>query len=165
MNDYLYSPWRMDYILGKKAEECIFCLPIDGSEDEKHLVVHRDEHCFVILNLYPYNNGHLMVVPVRHVNRLALLNKVERNALFGVVVWAEQALEDIYHPEGINIGLNLGRAAGAGVDAHLHVHLVPRWQGDVNFMSCVGGVRVIPEAFERTYLLFKEYFDKGTGKP
>lgn len=162
-NQYLYSPWRLDYILSHKEEGCIFCQKPAAADDEKHLILHRGQHCFVIMNLYPYNNGHLMVVPYRHVSRLSSLPAEELTDLFLTVQLTEHVLDSVYHPDGINIGLNLGKAAGAGIDEHLHVHLVPRWSGDANFMSVVGGIRVIPEAYERTYHLLKEQFDNAKG--
>jgi ATP adenylyltransferase len=156
---YIYSPWRLEYVLSKKGKECIFCHNEKETDDAKHLIVYRSTFSYVIINLYPYNNGHLMVVPFRHVSSLVDLTEDEMNDLFKTVQFTENVLRKAYHPEGINIGLNLGKAAGAGIDEHLHVHLVPRWVGDCNFMSVVGGVRVIPEAFEQTYKLLQEQFD------
>ncbi|HNX00361.1 MAG TPA: HIT domain-containing protein [Candidatus Cloacimonadota bacterium] len=156
---YIYSPWRLDYILSEKEKGCILCHKPDANEDEKHFIVYRSKLSYVMLNLYPYNNGHVMVVPFRHVSSLTDLDPGELQDLFEVVQLTEKVLRNAYHPEGINIGLNLGKAAGAGIDEHLHVHLVPRWSGDCNFMSVIGGIRVIPEAFERTYNLLQEQFD------
>jgi ATP adenylyltransferase len=161
MSDVIYSPWRLKYILSKKDEECIFCVRPSVENDEKHFILYRSKHSFVILNLYPYNNGHLMVVPFRHVAQLSLLKKEEIDDLFETVQLCEKIIQKAYSPDGMNIGINLGRAAGAGIDTHLHVHIVPRWNGDVNFMTAVGGTRVIPEAFERTFKLLKEHFDKA----
>ena len=124
------------------ASGCIFC---DTSEARESLIVARGALCFVILNLYPYNSGHLMVVPVRHIASLALATADELNELMALTRDAEVALTEAYRPEGINAGLNLGRPAGAGVAEHLHMHLVPRWTGDTSFMSVVGNVRVLPE--------------------
>ncbi len=160
---YLYSPWRLDYILSEKEKGCIFCIKPEANEDDKHFIVYRSEFCFVILNIYPYNNGHIMVVPYRHVSQLSDLNDDERNDLFAVVQKAEKVLNENYKPQGINIGMNLGKAAGAGIEEHIHVHLVPRWDGDNNFMSTIGGYRVIPESFERAYLQLKEQFDRLKG--
>ena len=150
-NKYLYSPWRLDYILSGKCEGCIFCCKPEAGDDEKHLIVHRSRHCYVILNLYPYNNGHIMVVPYEHSGNLSGLSEVAMSDVFHTVSLAEQVLTEVYKCEGINIGINIGKAAGAGVDEHIHVHLVPRWFGDCNFMTVVGGERVIPEAFESTW--------------
>jgi ATP adenylyltransferase len=159
MPEILYAPWRMSYILSEKEKRCIFCLG-DQADDEKHYVLWRGKHTFAIINMFPYNNGHIMVVPYRHVPRLNDLTVEECTDLFQSVRLAERVLEKVYHPGGINIGMNLGRAAGAGIEEHLHVHLVPRWDGDGNFMTVVGGTRVVPEGFESTYRRLKEQFDK-----
>lgn len=161
---YLYSPWRLDYILSGKCEGCIFCCRDKASEDVKHLIVYRSKHCYVMLNLYPYNNGHIMVVPDAHVAKLSDLTKSAAQNLFETVRLAESVLYDVYKCEGMNIGINLGKAAGAGVDEHVHVHLVPRWTGDVNFMTVVGGERVIPEAFELAFKKLKTAFSVRKGK-
>jgi ATP adenylyltransferase len=125
------------------AQSCIFC---DApARDDEPLIVARGAHAFVILNLYPYNSGHLMVVPYRHVATLAGLSAEELTEAAGLTQRAEIALTEVYQPQGINVGINLGRPAGAGVADHVHVHLVPRWTGDTNFMSVVGNVRVLPE--------------------
>ncbi len=157
---YLYSPWRIDYILSEKEDGCIFCLKPEANKDQDNGIVFRSSHCFVIQNLYPYNNGHIMVVPYRHVSSLFELNADELQDLFATVRLSEKALKDCYQCEGLNIGINEGKAAGAGIAEHIHVHLVPRWIGDVNFMTVVGGKRVIPEAFDVTFIKLKEQFDK-----
>lgn len=156
--DVLYSPWRLQYILSKKRKECIFCIPEIARNAKEHFVTYVSEHSFVILNLYPYNNGHLMVVPKRHVPNLSDLPETEITDLFKLVQMTERVLKKVYSPEGINIGLNLGRCAGAGIDDHLHVHILPRWTGDSNFMTSVSGTRVIPENFEVTYEKVREAF-------
>jgi ATP adenylyltransferase len=156
---YIYSPWRLDYVLSKKEKDCIFCHKPSTEDDSKHMILYRSSHSYVIINLYPYNNGHVMAVPFRHVSSLIDLTPDEVCDLFETVQLTEKVLRNAYHPEGINIGLNLGKAAGAGIDEHLHVHLVPRWVGDCNFMSVIGGIRVIPEAFEKTFNLLQEQFD------
>jgi len=160
MTDILYSPWRMDYINSQKEEGCIFCLEHREAEDEKHLILYRSEFSFVIMNLFPYNNGHLMVVPRRHTSSLLSLEESERNDLFELVQKTTGIINAYYHPDGFNIGMNIGKAAGAGIDEHIHVHIVPRWSGDVNFMTSTSGVRVIPEKFENAYQRLKEQFDK-----
>lgn len=166
-NQFLYSPWRLDYILSEKANGCIFCHKPDAKDDKKHLIVHRSQYCYVILNLYPYNNGHVMVVPYQHISSLAGLNKDILNDVFATVQITEKILYKIYKCEGLNIGINEGKAAGAGIDEHVHVHLVPRWVGDVNFMSVINGIRVIPEAFDTAYdklkIAFADYA-KSCGK-
>ncbi|HCX73333.1 MAG TPA: HIT family hydrolase [Candidatus Cloacimonas sp.] len=158
-NKVLHSPWRLDYILSNKDKKCIFCIRPSSENDRKHLIVHRSAYCYVIMNMYPYNNGHIMAIPYRHVNSLQQLDTQELNDLFQTVQLCEKVLKDVYSPDGINIGLNLGKAAGAGIDDHLHVHIVPRWTGDVNFMNSIGGVRVVPESFESVYNKLKEQFD------
>lgn len=161
---YLYSPWRLDYILSEKCVGCIFCCKPDAQDDEKHLIVYRSSHCYIILNLYPYNNGHIMVVPFEHTSTLSGLSQAALNDVFSTVQLAESVLYDVYHCEGVNIGMNIGKAAGAGIDEHIHVHLVPRWQGDGNFMSVVGGERVIPEAFEAAFTKLKSAFEQHKPK-
>lgn len=144
----LWAPWRLDYVTGAArgaAPACVFCAALDAAKPSPH-VVFRGERVFVILNKYPYNNGHLMVVPVRHVARLAEASPAELTELITLARMAEQALTEAYGAHGINVGMNIGRPAGAGVVGHLHVHLVPRWDGDTNFMTVVGDTRVVPEA-------------------
>jgi ATP adenylyltransferase len=160
-NDILYSPWRLKYILSEKEGKCIFCDRTSKEEDEKHFILHRSVHCFVIMNMYPYNNGHLMVVPYNHTSSLTDLSKEEVDDVFETVQECESILRKVYNPEGINIGMNIGKAAGAGIDEHIHVHILPRWSGDVNFFSVIGGTRVVPESFERAYFALKEQFDNG----
>jgi ATP adenylyltransferase len=157
---YLYSPWRLQYILSGKCSGCIFCTKPAAKDDEQHLIVHRSKHCYVIMNLYPYNNGHIMVVPFEHADSLAKLSKAAYTDVFATVRLAETVLNKVYKCEGMNIGINIGKAAGAGIDGHIHVHLVPRWSGDGNFMSVVGGERVIPEAFEQAARKLRTAFAK-----
>ncbi|MCD4795729.1 MAG: HIT domain-containing protein [Candidatus Cloacimonetes bacterium] len=159
MKDILYSPWRIKYILSKKEKECIFCLKPSAEHDEKHLILYRSKNSFVIMNAFPYNNGHLMVVPNKHASELNDLSTDEICNLFETVRLCEKVLKKVYSPDGLNIGLNLGKSAGAGIDDHLHVHIVPRWSGDVNFMTTTAGTRVIPESFEKAYKQLKEQFD------
>ncbi|MGQ0732894.1 MAG: HIT family protein [Acidobacteriota bacterium] len=130
-------------------DRCVFCEALTDREG-RALIVSEGATCFVILNLYPYNAGHLMVVPRRHVGTLEALAVDELSELAGLTRHSEMALTEVYHPQGLNVGMNLGRPAGAGVVDHLHVHLVPRWTGDTNFMSVVGNVRVIPEDLAQT---------------
>jgi ATP adenylyltransferase len=146
----LWSPWRLQYVTGAdQATGCVFCQALD-TVAESPLVVFRGRLAFVILNLYPYNNGHLMVVPTRHVGSLAAATPEELAEVIELTRRSEMALGEAYAPHGLNVGINLGKAAGAGVLDHLHVHLVPRWSGDTNFMSVVGDVRVLPEELEQT---------------
>jgi ATP adenylyltransferase len=128
---------------------CVFCEALRGESDQS-LIVFRGTSCFVILNLYPYNNGHVMVVPLRHVARLADLSLDEATEMMGLTRAVEMALQELYQPHGFNMGLNLGKSAGAGVLDHLHMHVVPRWHGDTNFMTVVGQTRVLPEELAHT---------------
>lgn len=147
----LWTPWRREYVTaaGKDASGCIFCDALANDTDAS-LIVFRGATCFVILNLYPYNSGHLMVVPRRHVGRLAGLSPEETTELMGLTRVVEMALQELYQPHGFNMGLNLGKPAGAGVLDHLHMHVVPRWNGDTNFMTVVGDTRVLPEDLAST---------------
>ena len=157
---YLYSPWRLDYILGEKATDCVMCRYQALGSDEENLIVHRSKHCYVMLNRYPYNNGHVMVVPYAH---KSFLDELELDAwldMSQIIRETERILKEVYRCDGLNIGLNLGSAAGAGIAEHLHVHLVPRWTGDSNFMSVVSGERVIPESFESAFSKLKPQFAK-----
>jgi ATP adenylyltransferase len=155
----LWSPWRLAYVSGGESKGCVFC-DAQTSERATPLVLFGGTTCFVILNLYPYNNGHLMVVPRRHVATLAEATRDELTELVGLTRVAEMALTEAYHPQGLNVGMNLGRAAGAGVADHMHVHVVPRWAGDTNFMTVVGEVRVLPEELEQTAARLRPIFEK-----
>jgi ATP adenylyltransferase len=154
----LWAPWRLAYIQRAHPEGCIFCRAVAGADDRAALVVHRRPRTFVIMNLFPYNSGHVMVVPNRHVSRPSDLDDAERLDLMQSTVLSLRAQEGVFHPEGSNVGMNLGRAAGAGIDDHLHIHVVPRWVGDTNFMPVLGDVKVIPEHLEATYDRLVEAF-------
>lgn len=164
MSDILYSPWRLKYVISKKGKECIFCLKPDKKKDEKHLILFRSELSFVIMNTFPYNNGHLMVVPNQHAAKLTDLSNEEMKDLFKTVQLCEKVINTVYSPDGINVGINIGKAAGTGIDEHLHVHIVPRWLGDASFITSTAGTRVIPESFDRAYKLLKEQFDNEKDK-
>ncbi|GAB4328107.1 MAG: HIT domain-containing protein [Candidatus Zixiibacteriota bacterium] len=137
----LYAPWREEFILGPKPDGCIFCDP-QNQPGVRELILHEDRRVFVVLNRYPYNSGHLMVIPYRHVAMLEDLQVEERNDLMELVSVASRIINEEIKPAGLNIGMNLGRAGGAGVEGHLHVHLVPRWIGDNNFMPVLSDTRV-----------------------
>jgi ATP adenylyltransferase len=149
--DRLWTPWRLAYVTEASVEApgCIFCEALAQIETEP-LIVHRGHAAFVILNKFPYNNGHLMVVPHRHVGWLGALEPAELDEIMRLTQAAERALRDVYRPHGFNMGLNLGKSAGAGVLDHLHMHVVPRWNGDTNFISVVGETRVLPEELPMT---------------
>lgn len=148
---HLLSPWRMKYFQSFKKNGCVFCDAIASEEDDKNYIVYRSEHSFVILNLYPYTSGSLMVLPYQHVPQLDDLTAEVRFEMIELVNKVTQVLTTIYRPQGFNIGINMGEAAGAGIEQHLHIHIVPRWNGDTNFMTAVGQVRVLPETLEETY--------------
>ena len=153
--DHLWSPWRLDYIIGPKDTACVFC---KAPAEADPLVVFRGALAYVILNLYPYNNGHLMVVPFRHESTLAALSREEMNEIGLLTQRSETVLREAYRLEGINVGVNLGSAAGAGIKEHVHVHLVPRWNGDTNFMTAVGQTRVLPEDIRSTAARLRPLF-------
>ena len=150
--EHIWSPWRMAYIQSEKNEEgCIFCQELSKPDGESNLIVLRGERAFVILNRYPYTSGHVMVVPFNHVPGLAGLDAETRAEMMELAVQATSVLEKIYQPQGFNLGVNIGEAAGAGITGHVHLHVVPRWYGDTNFMSSLGSTRVLPETLEETY--------------
>ena len=157
--DQLFAPWRMHYILGPKPDECVFCIPKDAEEDRKRLVLARAKLSFVIMNKYPYNSGHVMICPYRHVSELTDLTPSESAEMMTVLTACTAVLKDALHPQGLNAGLNLGEAAGAGITAHLHFQLVPRWNGDNSFMAVSGQTRVIPELLLETYDRLKPHFE------
>ena len=156
----LYASWRMSYIEAPKHEGCIFCdFPAEHKDDE-HFIVHRGESCFVIMNLYPYNPGHMMVIPYRHTNVYESLTESEVLEMHSLTARAVTVLKNVMHPDGFNMGINLGRTAGAGVDGHLHRHIVPRWNGDNNFMPVIGETRVISDAIANSWRKIKDAWDE-----
>jgi ATP adenylyltransferase len=158
--DRLWTPWRLAYVTGSgDARGCVFCSALT-SDDAAPLVLFRGPTCFAILNLFPYNNGHLMVVPNRHVGSLAEATREELAELIELTRRAEIALQEAYTPHGMNMGINLGKPAGAGVLDHLHVHVVPRWNGDTNFMTIVGETRVLPEELPHTAERLRPLFER-----
>jgi ATP adenylyltransferase len=156
----LWTPWRLAYVSGgDESKGCIFCAALED-DDAAPLILFRGPSCFVILNLFPYNNGHLMVVPNRHVASLGDTTADERVELMDLTRHAEAALTEAYAPHGMNMGINLGKPAGAGVPGHLHMHVVPRWSGDTNFMTVVGQTRVLPEELPATAEKLRPIFER-----
>ena len=156
----LWTPWRIDYILGPKPDTCVFCIPNSTAEDAERLILYRGKYAFIIMNKYPYSNGHIMVCPYRHVMQLSDVPINELHEIIELIQKSSVVLKEHFHCEGINVGLNQGEAAGAGIREHLHFHLVPRWNGDSSFMAVFDEVRTIPEHLSRSYAALKPYFDK-----
>ncbi len=150
--DYLWTPWRYQYV-SKSAPPlgCIFCISSSEKRDKEHLIVHRGEHNFVILNRYPYSTGHLMIAPYEHIATLEAASEPAIHEMMRLAREAEIHLREVYRPQGLNLGMNLGESAGAGVPGHIHMHVLPRWVGDTNFMTTVSETRVLPETLEVTY--------------
>jgi ATP adenylyltransferase len=162
--EHLWSPWRLQYVTGGSAPPgCVFCTADTGADAmQAALVVYRGQTCYVILNLFPYNNGHLMVVPGRHIATLSEATPDELHEMMQLTQRAERVLRQAYQPHGLNVGINIGRAAGAGVADHLHIHLVPRWNGDTSFMTTVGETRVLPEALDATAERLRPLFEAAS---
>ncbi len=158
----LFAPWRHAYVTrAADPGACVFCAA-PTSPDGQALIVHEGRSAFVILNLFPYTSGHLMVVPRRHLSTLAVLTPDELREIGELIQVSERVLTEAYRPEGINVGMNLGRPAGAGIADHLHAHLVPRWSGDTNFMTVIGDVRVLPEELQETAARLRPVFARLT---
>jgi ATP adenylyltransferase len=153
----MWAPWRMEYILGKKDEGCIFCRALS---DQDNLTLYKGKVTMVVMNKYPYINGHLLVAPTRHLSLLEQVKKKEMGDLLETVEKSVGILKKVMNPDGFNVGLNLGKVAGAGVEEHLHFHIVPRWFGDTNALTVFADVRVIPEHLQATFHNLKPHFDK-----
>jgi len=147
----MWAPWRIGYVTGDKPSGCVFCAKIDANEDDHYFVLYRGEHNIIVLNTYPYNSGHLMVVPNQHVADVTDLPAQALAELWELTGLAVRALKEALAPQGLNIGMNLGQAAGAGISDHLHMHIVPRWHGDTNFMTSCAETRVVPQSLEDSY--------------
>ncbi len=157
----IWSPWRMEYIdNSEKTPGCVFCREVARKDGPDNLIVARGQHAFTILNRYPYTSGHLMVVPYSHLSNLEELDAATRAEIMEMATRAVDVLRAVYHPEGFNLGINLGSAAGAGIADHVHLHVVPRWTGDTNFMSTVSGTRVIPEDLPSTYARIRTAWER-----
>lgn len=151
----LWAPWRLEYIKRDKPAGCVFCLPEDRRDDAERLVLLRLQHSFVIMNRYPYTNGHLLVAPLQHTDQPGSLEKEAVWEIHRLMLLCQAALQQAMGAEGFNVGWNIGAAAGAGIAEHIHLHIVPRWQGDINFMPVLADVRVIPEHLEQSYAKLK----------
>ncbi|MDO8644210.1 MAG: HIT domain-containing protein [bacterium] len=149
----LWAPWRLEYIARKKEGGCVFCKISKSRSDKKNLILLRQKHCFVVMNRYPYNNGHLMVIPYKHTAQLKALSPEARSEIMESVTEATEILKRAFHPDAFNVGLNMGEAAGAGIAKHLHFHIVPRWKTDTNFFPIIAKTRSMPQYLEKTYQL------------
>ncbi len=158
----IWAPWRIEYILSDKRDGCFLCEAARQEPSEENLVLHRGKACFVIMNRFPYNPGHLMVVPYRHVGSLRELTKEEQCEMMELAALCTEILDSEMNPDGYNLGINLGKVAGAGLETHVHLHIVPRWNGDTNFMPVLADVKVIPEHLIATYRKLRERFTKAT---
>ena len=158
--EHMWAPWRMEYILSQKSNGCIFCDKPQQKKDRDNLILYRGDSSFIIMNYYPYNNGHLMIVPYKHISNLEELAVDNRNEMMEILSKAGEIIKKTMQPEGMNIGMNLGKTAGAGIDDHLHFHIVPRWNGDTNFMPIFGNSRVLPQGLYETWETLKSHFDK-----
>jgi len=157
--DYLWSPWRYRYVSSEDPQPgCLFCRISESVEDAENLVVHRAEHNLVVLNRFPYTSGHVMIAPYAHVASLTECDPPGLEEMIALARRAEGALRMAYQPDGFNVGINIGRSAGAGVAGHIHMHVLPRWHGDVSFMTAVGETRVLPEELETTLAKLKAHF-------
>ena len=155
-HELLWAPWRMEFIRSIEDSGCFLCRAVQEDRDEENLVVARGESCFCILNRYPYNNGHLLVAPNRHRGTLNQLSTKEMQEIMLMIRQAQKALSDVVHPHGFNMGANLGRCAGAGLPGHFHMHLVPRWNGDTNFMPVLANTKVIPQSLSELHAMLAE---------
>ncbi len=148
--DHMWAPWRIDYVVSEKPDQCVLCEKRDSDDDQANYVLYRGRHSFVLLNTFPYNSGHVMVVPYRHVSNLTDLSVEEVSELMQIAQGCVAGLAEGLHTEGANLGMNIGRAAGAGIDDHIHLHIVPRWSGDTNYMTAVANMRVVPQLLEES---------------
>lgn len=149
--EVLWAPWRMEFILSEKGEGCVFCLAAAAKDDSKNLILHRGRFNFIMLNKYPYNNGHLMVIPYTHVPGILDLSREAREEMLTLGGESARIFKDVVHADGVNCGMNLGRTAGAGIEDHVHFHVVPRWVGDSNFFPVIAETKSMPEYLSKTY--------------
>jgi len=158
--DRLWTPWRFDYISKvDQVDSCVFCGMLGESRDDENFILHRDKNTFIVMNLFPYTSGHLLIVANRHISTLNEASEKELFEFISLGRHCENALRQEYHPNGFNLGFNVGRAAGAGIEQHLHMHMLPRWVGDSNFVSVIGETRILPEELSTTYKRLLPYFE------
>ncbi len=158
--DYLWTPWRYAFVsTAEKLEGCIFC-ELPKRTDAEARIVHRGQHCFIVLNAYPYTSGHVMIVPYQHLDQLRNLSPEASQEMMTLCQRTESILRESYHPDGVNLGMNIGKAAGAGIAGHIHMHALPRWLADANFMTVVGETRVLPESLDQTWARLHAAFNK-----
>jgi len=158
---HLFAPWRMEYIGGQKDEGCFLCNFPRKNRDDENLILFRGTNSFIIMNRFPYNPGHIMIAPYKHIDSIDKLDKDEIYEIIDLCNCSVKAIKECMRPDGFNIGMNLGKTAGAGVADHIHLHIVPRWDGDINFMPVLADTKVIPEALEKTYKKLKEAINKA----
>ena len=157
--DYLWSPWRYRYLTAPKTSEgCVFCRIAAGNSDEENLIVHRGRDNLIVLNRYPYTSGHLMVVPYAHASELSAIDEAAASEMMALMRLSERHLQAIYRPGGLNLGMNIGESAGAGIAGHIHMHILPRWHGDANFMTTIGETRILPEDLATTWDRLRKAF-------
>ena len=157
--DHIFTPWRYQYITtAEQAAACLFCDLARPGEDAPRFILHRGEYCFVVLNAFPYTNGHVMVAPYAHLDQLSKLPEAAAREMMSLSQKLEGVLRELYRPDGVNLGMNIGKAAGAGVAGHIHMHILPRWVADSNFMTTVGEARILPESLDQTYAKVKAKF-------
>ncbi|MDD5766248.1 MAG: HIT domain-containing protein [Candidatus Marinimicrobia bacterium] len=157
--DKLWAPWRIEYIINPKEESCFFCKYSSENNDRKRLILFRGKNAFVIMNFFPYNNGHIMITPYLHTSEFSELNSETKLEMFNLIESSTKIIREEMRADGFNIGINLGSVAGAGVKDHLHIHVVPRWNGDTNFMPVTAGTKVISEGLEETWEKLRDRFD------
>ena len=160
--DRLWAPWRIGYVLGDRPEGCIFCDKSDAGDDDDELILNRGEFSYVLMNAYPYNNGHLLIAPYEHVADIAQLSEEQLVDMMRLTRRAVGALKAAMYPDGFNVGFNIGRVAGAGIEEHVHLHIVPRWNGDTNFMPVLAETRVVPQSLRECYELLRAHLTETT---
>lgn len=164
--DRLWAPWRVKYVtsLDKKTKACVFCKALKDKNDKKNFIFERRKHAYGIFNIYPYNNGHVLIVANRHVGDLPRLSREEKQDLFELLESTKSILQKVLKPTGFNIGINIGRVAGAGFPGHIHIHLVPRWKGDVNFMPVTANTKIVSQSMRVLYQKVKQCIQEKTSK-